>query len=57
MKKAKKEKVLGVRELEKIYSKYLMPMPLEDWQNVKSLEQPNMLKEVPMRTGFSMGDL
>lgn len=61
MKKEKgKTKQLGnlptTEILEQIYREYLVPMTLEQWSGVKSLEQPLFFKEVPLKTTYSTAE-
>jgi hypothetical protein len=41
--------------LEKIYLQYLMPMSTDEWKNIKSLEQPSLLRSVQIKTAYSSG--
>lgn len=43
------------KHLEKIYLQYLMPMSTDEWKNIKSLEQPSLLKSVQIKTAYSSG--
>jgi hypothetical protein len=53
MNTGKKVKLNKSIELEKTYLQYLTPMPIQEWQNIKSLRQPTLLKQVPTKTSCS----
>ncbi|NNM58521.1 MAG: hypothetical protein HKM04_01735 [Legionellales bacterium] len=45
-----------VKNLEQEYRKYLVPMPLNEWKNVRSLKQPTLLKQITAKTAYSSGE-
>lgn len=54
-KKTKKTSKLrsDVGKLEKLYEQYLVPMSTEQWNAVRNLSQPSILKQIPSRTTHS----
>ncbi len=53
----KKSQQGTVGELEKIYLQFMIPMPHNQWDSIKNLSQPSVLKRVPSRTAYSsVGD-
>lgn len=43
-------------ELEKLYEQYLIPMSTEQWNAVRNLSQPSILRQLPSRTTHSSAE-
>jgi hypothetical protein len=54
--KPQKKKQKKIKNLEEAYREYLVPMSKNEWKNVRSLEQPTLLKQVSTKTAYSSGD-